>query len=725
MTQTGQLLQVRRAHDIFLRQLAAILTTLADLAERTKDVLLPGRTHGQHALPATFGFKVAVWIDELGRHVERLQGCEGRVFVAMLGGGAGTLASLGELGLATQERMAALLGLRSMPMPARTIGDHQAEYVTLLGMLASTCSKIGREIYTLMKQEFGEVEEPVPPGTVGSSTMPQKRNPKLSQDIIAAAAQIRALVPLALEAMQTEHEADRTTSIMMSRALVQACELTGDMLQRMMVLLDGLQVFPDRMRENLDLSGRPDHGRGAHARAGPADRPPAGARHRVRRRAGLGDPVAPIPRDAGEGSARERGAHACAGGGPAGPRALHRPLPSVRRARGRDGPRDRSRDRAPEAVKITRFLAAIGLAVLVILISLPSEGQAPKSGGWLNLRLREDLPVGFAIHESPTISTMWPAMPCLSNLVLFDPLKPVHSVDTIVGELAERWSWQENYHKLVFFLRSDVKWHDGKPFTSKDVKHTFDMIRETPDAPAKLRLNPRREWYANVEAVEAPDPRTVVFRLTRPQPSLLLMLASGFTPIYAAHVPAAAYRSGCVGTGPFKVKEWRKGEFVEYVKNPDYFVKGRPYLDGLRYLMIAERGTATAALQTGRVDVAFPGETPKGIADQLKSTVPRLVITTINTSVVDHLIFNTKKPPFDNAKLRQAVTRAIDRRAYIAAVYLGGAAHGSTLASKPYGVWGIGERELRALPGSRRARRRAGEGQRLCWQRRDTVPTGP
>ena len=194
-----------------------MLTHLAGLAERTKDALLPGRTHGQHAVPATFGFKVAVWIDELCRHVERLQACEGRVFVAMLGGGAGTLASLGELGLATQEKMAARLGMRPMTVPARTIGDHQAEYVTLLGLLAATAGKIGREIYTLMKQEFGEVEEPVPPGTVGSSTMPQKRNPKLSQDIIAAAAQIRALVPLALDAMQTEHEADRTTSIMMSR----------------------------------------------------------------------------------------------------------------------------------------------------------------------------------------------------------------------------------------------------------------------------------------------------------------------------------------------------------------------------------------------------------------------------------------------------------------------------------------------------------------------------
>src|SRR5256886_2974897 len=244
VTQTGQLLQVSRAHDIFLRQLATLLTTLAALAERTKDALLPGRTHGQHAVPATFGYKVAVWIDELCRHVERLHGCEDRIFVAMLGGGAGTLASLGEIGLATQDKMAARLGMASMSVPARTIGDHQAEYVTLLGMLASTGSKIGHEIYTLMKQEFGELEEPVPPGTVGSSTMPQKRNPKLSQDIMAAAAQIRALVPLALEAMQTEHEADRATSIMMSRALAQACALTRHTLQRMIMLLHGLQALP-------------------------------------------------------------------------------------------------------------------------------------------------------------------------------------------------------------------------------------------------------------------------------------------------------------------------------------------------------------------------------------------------------------------------------------------------------------------------------------------------
>ncbi len=255
ITQTGQLLLLRRAHNIFLRQLAAVLRAFADLAQRSKDMLLPGRTHGQHAVPATFGYKVAVWIDELCRHIERLQGCEGRVFVAMLGGGAGTLASLGETGLTTQEKIGQRLGMGAMAVPSRTLGDHQAEYVTLLGMLAATCSKIGREIYTLMKQEFGEVEEPVPPGTVGSSTMPQKRNPKLSQDIVAGAAQVRALVPLALEAMQTEHEADRTTSVMMGHAVTEACGLAGDILQRLIVVATSLQVFPERMRHNLDLSG--------------------------------------------------------------------------------------------------------------------------------------------------------------------------------------------------------------------------------------------------------------------------------------------------------------------------------------------------------------------------------------------------------------------------------------------------------------------------------------
>src|SRR5262245_20087436 len=101
---------------------------------------------------------------------------------------------------------------------------------------------------------------------------------------------------------------------------------------------------------------------------------------------------------------------------------------------------------------------------------------------------------GFAIHESSTISTVFPAAPCFNNLVQFDPAKAIESTDTIVGDLAEKWSWQDNYSNLVFFLRKNVKWHDGHPFSSKDVKFTFDMLREGPDAPAKLRINPRKDW---------------------------------------------------------------------------------------------------------------------------------------------------------------------------------------------------------------------------------------
>ena len=197
------------------------------------------------------------------------------------------------------------------------------------------------------------------------------------------------------------------------------------------------------------------------------------------------------------------------------------------------------------------------VAVLIAALSAPALGQAPKAGGTLNMMLREDLSQGFAIHETSTISVVWPGMPCFNNLVLFDPLKKTESADTVIGELAERWSWQDNFRNLVFFLRQDVKWHDGQPFTSKDVKFTFDMVRGAPDAPAKLRINPRKDWYSNVEKIEAPDAHTVVFHLKRPQPSLLLMLASGYSPVYAAHVPPASYRTGCVGTGPFTVKEWR------------------------------------------------------------------------------------------------------------------------------------------------------------------------
>ena len=255
ITQTGTVLQLRKAHRIVLAELADLLEAFADLAGRTKDDAIAGRTHGQHAVPSTFGAKVAVWIDELCRHAERLRQLEPRTFVAMLGGGAGTAASFEGHAATLQQRMGELLGLGSMPLPGRTIYDHLTEYVLALALLGTSCGKVAREVRKLMAEEFGEVEEPVPPGTVGSSTMPQKRNPKLCQDIIADETHLRSLVPLALEAMLGDHEADGSRSMMIDRALRQAVEVSGDILVRLLDVAEGLRVFPERMRENLELSG--------------------------------------------------------------------------------------------------------------------------------------------------------------------------------------------------------------------------------------------------------------------------------------------------------------------------------------------------------------------------------------------------------------------------------------------------------------------------------------
>jgi adenylosuccinate lyase len=253
IVRTGDTLQLRKAHAVFLALLDETLIAMADLAERSADMPMAGRTHGQHAVPVTMGLKVASWIDAMLRFKERLQEIEKRVFIGMLGGAAGSLASFGNQGLELQAKYSEILGLTPMAVPSRSLVDHQAEYVSVLGLFAGSSGMIGREVYHLMRTEYGEAEEPVPPGTVGSSTMPQKRNPFLSQDIIAYSAAIRAAVPIALEAVQTEHEADRTTSVMMRDALQRACIGTGDVLIRLREVMRGLKLYPERMMANLDI----------------------------------------------------------------------------------------------------------------------------------------------------------------------------------------------------------------------------------------------------------------------------------------------------------------------------------------------------------------------------------------------------------------------------------------------------------------------------------------
>src|SRR5574337_782518 len=347
------------------------------------------------------------------------------------------------------------------------------------------------------------------------------------------------------------------------------------------------------------------------------------------------------------------------------------------------------------------FRGRLGILVtlFVALISVRAWGATePKYGGVLNAT-QSDLPPSLSIHEEATVAAVWPTMPCYNNLILFDPLKKQESVSTLIGELAEKWEWRDGGKALVFHLRKGVKWHDGQAFSSKDVQYTFDVLREAPGGPAKLRVNPRKLWYENVASIDTPDADTVVFHLKRPQPSLLLMLGSGYSPVYPAHVPPAELRTRCVGTGPFKLQDYRPGEYVDLVKNPDYFIKGRPYLDGIRYLIIKERGTRYAAIQAGRQDIAFPSESAKMIAEEVKRAVPSMGLSETSNNVNDNILLNFRRPIFQDPRVRRAISLAIDRKGYIQAARQGAAFSGGVMLPKPYGVWGLPEKEQVKLPG--------------------------
>ncbi|HEX7628734.1 MAG TPA: ABC transporter substrate-binding protein, partial [Candidatus Methylomirabilis sp.] len=359
-----------------------------------------------------------------------------------------------------------------------------------------------------------------------------------------------------------------------------------------------------------------------------------------------------------------------------------------------------------------RWLGAIALLAWVLSGATARAASEPKYGGILNAT-QSDPPPSLSIHEEATVAAVWPMMPCYNNLVLFDPLKKQENIGTLVGELAEKWAWEDGGKALAFHLRKGVKWHDGQPFSSKDVKYTFDVVREAPGAPAKLRVNPRKLWYENITSIDTPDADSVIFRLKRPQPSLLLMLAAGYSPIYPAHVPPAELRTECVGTGPFKLKEFRPGEYIDLVKNPDYMIKGRPYLDGIRYLIVKERGTRYSALQAGRLDVSYPLELAKTISESVKQAVPRIVLVESSTNLNDNLLLNFKRPIFQDPRVRRAINLAIDRKGYVQAGRQGGAILGGVMLPKPYGVWGLTEKDLLKLPGMGDAAKNKAEAKKL------------
>jgi peptide/nickel transport system substrate-binding protein len=342
-----------------------------------------------------------------------------------------------------------------------------------------------------------------------------------------------------------------------------------------------------------------------------------------------------------------------------------------------------------------RFGKAAAMAAAGLLLSA-SPGLAQRAGGTLQVYISAN-PSSMSIIEEVSFTTVMAAGPVFNGLVIFDPTKPIGGLDTVQPELAESWAWDASGTKLTFKLRQGVKWHDGKPFSAKDVKCTLDWITEK--TPGYFRKNPRRIWYTNLKEVTADNDQKATLHLDRPQPSVLALLASGFGVIYPCHVAAKDQRTNPVGTGPFKFVDFKSNERVRLVKNPDYWKKGLPYLDGVDYTIIGNRSTRVLGLIAGKFDLTTTGDITVPIMKDIAAQAPQIVCTLGPTNVSYNVLINDKRAPFDNVKLRKAVSLAVDRDSMIAILSHGAASASGVMMPAPEGVWGMPKEVLETLPG--------------------------
>ena len=342
---------------------------------------------------------------------------------------------------------------------------------------------------------------------------------------------------------------------------------------------------------------------------------------------------------------------------------------------------------------LCRFNAA---AVIIVATGVAQPALAQKAGGVLKL-YSPGSPANMSMLESPTIQSEMPLMGVFNNLIMFDQHKKQVSLDTIVPDLATNWSWNEDGTALTFKLRQGVKWHDGKPFTAKDVVCTWDLLLDK--VPDKLRLNPRKTGYDNLESLTTNGDYEVTFHLKRPQPAFPMLIAGGFSVIYPCHVSATQMRQHPIGTGPFKFVEFKPNEDIKVTRNPDYWKKDRPYLDGIEYTIIRDPATALLAFESGKFDMTFPFSlSPPQLADA-KSHVPDAQCESSPGAVNRHLLINRDKPPFDNSDLRRAMALSIDRKAFVETIGQGHGEIGGILQPPPGGLWGMPPDQVAKLPG--------------------------
>jgi peptide/nickel transport system substrate-binding protein len=345
---------------------------------------------------------------------------------------------------------------------------------------------------------------------------------------------------------------------------------------------------------------------------------------------------------------------------------------------------------------MNRDLGAVAVATSLLVAVAAGSASAQKAGGILKM-CSPDSPASMSIHEEATFVAEGPMMGVFNNLVMFDQHVKQNALQSIVPDLATGWSWNEEGTELTFPLRQGVKWHDGKPFTARDVQCTFDLL--TGKSSEKLRVNPRKSWYRNLEAVTTNGDYEVTFHLKQPQPAFLMALAGGYSPIYPCHISARDMRSHPIGTGPFKFVEFKPNERITVTRNPDYWKPGRPYLDGIEYTIIRNLSTATLAFVAGKFDMTFPYSLEVPLLRDVKNQMPQAICELAPLGISRSLIVNRDKPPLDDPDLRQAMALSLDRKAFINIITEGQGDIGGAMQPPPEGLWGMPPDMLKMLPG--------------------------
>src|SRR5262245_32416570 len=298
------------------------------------------------------------------------------------------------------------------------------------------------------------------------------------------------------------------------------------------------------------------------------------------------------------------------------------------------------------------------IAIAVALAAAPAAAQdKPRMGGELIFAVPSE-PPSYDAHREETFGVIHPIAPHYNTLLRTDPTDRTGT--KIVGDLAESWTIAKDGRTYTVKLRRGVKFHDGSELTSRDVKASYDKIIFPPDGVA----SDRKGEYLDVEAVQAPDPYTVVFRLKWPSGAFLSSLASPWNWIYKADILAKDmrwYEKNVMGTGPFIFVEHVKGSHWVGKKNPNYWDKGKPYLDGFRALFIKDSAAQVAAVRGGRAHIQFRGFSPAE-RDSLKAALGDAI--TVQESPWDCILMpaiNHERKPFDDKRVRRALSLALDR----------------------------------------------------------------